>query len=609
MRISRTQLDEKLKTNLSSKFARFIYTIHAIEHLCEETFRELYGHTKGFEFSVDDSGANIPLNSRNGYIQGSEFNNHFSVQRIHKPTPVKYKFYVATSDVRDIRARSVRMVFIDELIKKIKSNSNLMRYGLKNGFVRQTTGSGGKNPTLEIQIKYDKNILNRRSGKKERKDISIILKMSLKYVVTPGTQDKKEELPFKKFLPGNVRRLLGNKLSSKRFRQLLLDFITKQNISIASKQTFIKSIEHAYSSTSLIVPSIGSVDFSSELFEVLSALKLARIIETKDHSFLSSRLGWTKEQTNSVNPNDVRIYMPSAANEPLIDYEIFYNRNNSIKISVKSRIKGNPATIKFHTALANEREVGDWYKGLANKNNSVKGSAIVASSALIYRKKYFNKRESFFPIKALYDLLRTGEFSGSAWTDANNRANVSFGNLSKQKFMSILKKTNQFMPMVKVNFDPVDDFSTRYTADEISALKMFIATNIKYKDPGLTRKYVDAAKENMNKDQWIEKYPSEKKQYPFSLNNLAYLCEKIVVSTSKEDGASRINFWQLFYDNVLSKKQILYSVMYENKTGNDELTLEYKFISMLNFVQYKKWVDLRSKNNAFNMQDTLGMNV
>ena len=29
----------------------------------------------------------------------------------------------------------------------------------------------------------------------------------------------------------------------------------------------------------------------------------------------------------------------------------------------------------------------------------------------------------------------------------------------------------------------------------------------------------------------------------------------------------------------------------------------------LNFAKYKKWVELRSKNNAFNLQDTLGMNV
>jgi hypothetical protein len=607
MKISKSQLDDKLKSSLPSKFSRFIYTVHALEHLCEETFNQLYGNKQGFNFSVDDNGSVIPLNSSTGYIHGAEFNQHFSTQTIHKPTPIKYKFYVDDGSIVDLKTRSVRMLFIDELIKKIKGHSNLMRYGLKNGFVRQTTGSNGKNPTLEVQIKYDKSVLNKKTGKREKKDISIILKLSLKPKGS-GAVDK-QELPFKKFLPGDVRRLLGNKLSSKRFRQLLLDFIDKQNISLASKQTFIKAIEHAYSNTNLLVPSIGSVEFSSELFEVLSALKLARIIETKEQSFLSSRLGWTTEQTKSVNPNDVRIYMPTAANEPLTDYEIFYNKNNSIKVSVKSRIKGHPATIKFHTAFSNEREVGDWFKGLATKNKSAKGSTVVASSAMIFRKKYYKSRESFFPIKALYDLLKTGEFSGTAWADANSRANVDFGSLSKQEFMTILKKTNNIIPRIRVNYDSIDNFSNAYSADELLKLKIFIAKNIKYKEAAQTRRYVDAAKQNMTKEQWVNMYPSEKTRYPFSVNNMAYLCEKIVVATSKKDGSSQINFWQLFYDTVLSKKQILYSVMYEKKTGNDDLTLEYKFISMLNFRQYSDWVDLRSKNSAFNMQDTLGMNV
>ena len=108
----------------------------------------------------------------------------------------------------------------------------------------------------------------------------------------------------------------------------------------------------------------------------------------------------------------------------------------------------------------------------------------------------------------------------------------------------------------------------------------------------------------------VKDYPKLKgdDRYPFTLNNLAYLSEKAVVATSKKSGNSKINFWQLFYDNVLSKKQILYSVMYESKVANN-LSLEYKFVSMVNFNKYNDWVELRSKNNAFNMQDTLGMNV
>ena len=48
--------------------------------------------------------------------------------------------------------------------------------------------------------------------------------------------------------------------------------------------------------------------------------------------------------------------------------------------------------------------------------------------------------------------------------------------------------------------------------------------------------------------------------------------------------------------------------MYEHSNSGN-LQLEYKFVSDRNFAKYKKWVELRSKNNAFNLQDTLGMNV
>lgn len=78
----------------------------------------------------------------------------------------------------------------------------------------------------------------------------------------------------------------------------------------------------------------------------------------------------------------------------------------------------------------------------------------------------------------------------------------------------------------------------------------------------------------------------EEKRYPFVLNNFGYLCEKIVVLASKKNGRSKINFWKLFYDNVLTKKQILYSVMYErNNGGNAEL--EYVFKSTANFTKFK----------------------
>ena len=63
----------------------------------------------------------------------------------------------------------------------------------------------------------------------------------------------------------------------------------------------------------------------------------------------------------------------------------------------------------------------------------------------------------------------------------------------------------------------------------------------------------------------------------------------------------------MFYDNVLTKREVAYSVL--SLEGTDEVKLEYGFHSKYNFNQYKKWIALRSKNYAFNMQDALAMDV
>jgi hypothetical protein len=622
MIISRAQLDEKLKNNLSSKFSRFIYTIHAIEHLSGEVFNEMYETNSGFKFSLDDTGAKIPINKRGGYIQGSEFNQHFNGVKINKPTPVEYKLYVDDGSVPDLRARSIRAQFITKLIQKIKSYSNLMKYGLKNGYVTFNSQSNGGKPRIEIQIKYDKMVLNRKTGKRESKDISVILRLFLK-----STSDKAEtnETPFKKFKPKQVPRLLGNKLSSRNFKLLVQKYINIQKISVASKKTFLDALEHAYGNTNLKVPSVGASDFSSELFEVLSPLKLARNIEMRNTSFLKQNLGWNDEQISAIDPSYIRIFLPKSANEALMDYEVFYNRNNSIKVSVKSRLSSNPATVKFHTVFDDEEEVQQWFDGLTSKmkgSKSAIGQKIISKTALEYSSKG-GGRTTLYPIRALYNLLNDGKFASATWRDFKSVLEVPMG-LNLQTLKIILKKVDSKIHTSSVSerHVPIDGIFN-LTDEELKYVKLLIAYNIPHNNPSQKRKYIDFAERNVisKKIEFFSKKGSitkvayevsedhdlSEKRYPFALNNFGYLCEKAVVKTSKNDGSSRINFWKLFYDNVLSKKQILYSVMYE-KTSTSGMELEYKFISTVNMSRYKKWVDLRSKNNAFNLQDTLGMN-
>lgn len=622
MRISKTQLDEKLKSSLPSKFARFIYTIHAIEHLCEEVYQEMYETKTGFQFSLDDHDAKIPINKAGGYIQGAEFNQHFDTMKKFSPTTVKYKMYIDDGTPTDIRARSIRARFLSKLIEKIKSYSNLMRYGLKNGTVRFDSASDGSNPRIEIQIKYDRLVLNRRTGIKEKKDISINLVLALKYL---AEKSGKDEAPFKKFKPKDVPRLIGNRLSSKNFKSLVEKYIHSKNISPASKRVFLDAVEHAYSNTNLKVPSVGSSDFSSELFEVLTPLKLARNIEMKNTSFLKNNLGWSDEQIASINPSYIRIFLPTSANEALIDYEVFYNRENSIKVSVKSRISTVPATVKFHTVFDDEAEVEKWFNGLTPKvkgSRSALGQKIISRTALEYNSKG-GGRSTLYPIEALYNLLNEGKFSQTTWNDLKSTLKIPNG-LNLQTFKSILKKITSKVhtSVVTERQVPVDGIFN-LTPEELKYVKLLIAYNIPFNNPSQLKKYIDFAERNVisKKIEYVSKKGSSKvtyevsedhdlaeKRYPFGLNNFAYLCEKVVVKSSKNNGSSRINFWILFYDNVLSKKKILYSIMYENSTSSG-MELEYKFISAVNMSKYKKWVDLRSKNNAFNMQDTLGMNV
>jgi len=131
---------------------------------------------------------------------------------------------------------------------------------------------------------------------------------------------------------------------------------------------------------------------------------------------------------------------------------------------------------------------------------------------------------------------------------------------------------------------------------------MLLALNI-YDEAGKKKKLVEAV--SLSQDAAAKKNGGK---YPFSVNNLALLCERVLVETSKRDGQSQFNFYKMFYDQVLVKNQVAYA-MTSRETVGDEVKLKYSFVSAVDFGKYKKWIALRSKNYANNMQDALGMAV
>lgn len=613
-----SELKEKISQNRSSKYQKFRLAFELIKVAAEESFQQAYGTNTNFSFEIDSSGESItPMLDARGMYNSAAFNQIISTQNRSKQ--IKYKFSVDNGKASDMNFRSTRGDFINKIIANLSKHRSLLSLlSIRYNDIRFVVGQGGKNPTLEFSINNAKRVLDKKSGKYKTVKIPLIFKMSLKAKKEDADSDKN---PLKTLKPIDIRpQVVAVKLTPEQFKARILKYVSENmEASEYVKQLFAETVELS-DNDNLFVKSNMSSELSSEIFEVLSALKLAKLVKNKNKQFLQNVLWFDDDMIKSINPSKVKIKIPRAANEPLMDYEIFYSDNLSIKVSVKSKLSSNPATVKFSTVFDDAQEVERWYNTTSKAVNSVRGSKIVAKTALEYNARGGGK-ETLYPVKALYNLLNDSKFSSKTWADAKAKLKMPDG-MSKNDFKTILQKIDKNIGNASVRFVPIDS-AFSLTEEEIKYAKLFIAYNISDKK-NVVDKYTDFAVRNViskaisqitKKGKTIvksyeisEDNDLKEKRYPFSLNNFGYLCEKIVVQTSKKSSSSRINFWKLFYDNVLAKKQILYSVMYEHSNGGN-LQLEYKFVSDRNFAKYKKWVELRSKNNAFNLQDTLGMNV
>lgn len=611
-----SELRKKISENRTSKYQKFILAFEIIKIVAEEAFQQAYGSTTNFSFEVDTTGEVIsPMTDTRGMYNSSIFNQTISNQSRSKS--IKYKFSVDNGTASDMNFRSTRGDFINKIILNLsKYRSLLSLLNIKYTDIRFIVGQGGKNPTLEFSISNAKRVPDKKTGKYKRVNIPLIFKMSLKAKKEDANNDKN---PLKTLKPIDIRpQVVAIKLTPEQFKARLLKYVS-DNMSASEyvKQLFAETVELS-DNDNLFVKSNMSSELSSEIFEVLSALKLAKLVKGKNKQFLQNVLWFDDEMIKSINPSKVKIKIPRAANEPLMDYEIFYADNLSIKVSVKSKLSSNPATVKFSTIFSDDQEVERWYNTTSKVVSSVRGSKIITKTALEYKG---GGKETLYPVKALYNLLNDSKFSSKTWADVKSKLKMP-EEMTKDDFKNILKKIDKNIGNASVRFVPIDS-AFSLTEKEIKYAKLFIAYNISDK-ANVVKKYTDFAVRNViskailqitKKGKTLikgydvaEDHDLTEKKYPFSLNNFGYLCEKAVVQTSKQNSSSRINFWKLFYDNVLAKKQILYSVMYEHNTSGN-LELEYKFVSDKNFAKYKKWIELRSKNNAFNLQDTLGMNV
>lgn len=548
-------------------------------------FNDHYGEVKGFEYKIEGG---------DGIIDSSsilEVNEKFQAGR---STSLKYKITCdkGTPEYCDLYFRTPRADFINQMISFINKRNDLKNaVGITS--VELKTEDGGKNPTLFIKMLHSYPGLDKK-GKKVTKYSTINLNFSLKYA---GKDNNAKALATLK--PKHVKpKIVDVWLTPEALYNNIISYVDGNDFPSQSnslKQSYKNIIIDAYTNKSLKDKVGIAADLSSEFFEVLSALKLSMLLKA-NHLGLKQTLGLPDEET----VKSIEVKIPEAANEALVDYFVAVNGNNEhpLQISVKSKVRGSStATVKFTTAFVNEREVLQWFNNIKyglSKTNQL-GQYTIASSALNYKQKY-SGRLTMYPIKGLLRLL-TGPKSSTVRQDLNRVLDLKGFTISE--FIVLLKQIDKKMGTLKANYEPVDNI---FSLDLLTKVKTLLALNI-YDEGGKKNKLIEAIP--LSQEEAAKKNGGK---YPFAVNNLALLCERVLVETSKKDGQTKLNFYKMFYDQVLTKNQVAYAITSRDTTG-DEVKLKYSYVSAVNFRQYKKWIALRSKNYGNNMQDALGMAV
>lgn len=311
----------------------------------------------------------------------------------------------------------------------------------------------------------------------------------------------------------------------------------------------------------------------AEFYEVLTSVKLAILLKKNDAD-IRKILGIPKDM--DLKRSKVKIYIPQKANFPLIDYYISItatekkSEESALRISVKSKVKSPKAnTVKFKDVFSNKKDITDWYNSLNSQlKQKQKGPKIVAESALDVYNSYTGKAVFGIPIMSVLNLIRDDR------TNITRIINDILNNvITVQEFENILKTIEKNISKVGNN----TEMSTFDNDIGVAASKVIQSTMSK-----------------------VGGTPVKNTVY-----NMAYLCEKILVSASKQTSSTKHNYYQMFYDQVLTQKSIAYAV--SSVTGK---TLNYNFYSLVNFEQeYASWLALRSKNSPNAPNDVIGIDV
>lgn len=394
--------------------------------------------------------------------------------------------------------------------------------------------------------------------------------------VKPSIKAKPISTGKTKFKPSDIVPSIVNEwMNAEEIIANTTKYIKNAELSDEVEKQIIKLLQETGKDSNTAIPFDAPKDLvPSEFFEILTAVKLAVLLRKNDPK-TRKVLGIPEKM--DLSRSKIKIYIPQQANYALIDYFISVtasekkDEDSAIKISVKSKVKSpKPNTVKFKDVFSREKDVSDWYKGLNRPlQQKQKGPKIITETALgVYG---MGKGKAMFgvPIVAMINLLKHDKLKISALIKQKIKSDITV-----QEFESILKEIHSKITTVSNNTDLSN------VLDKKLYLKASTLIQASFSKTG----------------------GKEVKNIVF---NIAHVCERLLEAASIEGSVTGYDFYQMFFDEVLTKKKIAYAVA--SKKGK---SIQYNFYSLVNFAQeYASWLSLRTKNFPNEGNDVIGIDV
>jgi hypothetical protein len=310
----------------------------------------------------------------------------------------------------------------------------------------------------------------------------------------------------------------------------------------------------------------------SEFFEVLSAIKLSVLLKANDAK-IKKILG-IQPRTN-MSQVKAKIYIPKQSNFPLVDYFISISptgkesESTAMKISVKSKVSSAKTnTVKFKDMYDKTSDVDKWYNNLSTpQKRDQKGQKIIGASVMQAYGLGGGRVGPRAPVLSLIKLIE------------GDRAKIepllskSFKIKDVNKFKALLEFVNDAMTVTSSN--PTFGTGIVTTAAQQKEIENIIKNNVDSTDAGA------------------------------NLFTFCYICDKILVESSRKDTITGYNFYQMFYDEVLKRQHVAYAVS-SFKAG----VLSYDFYTAVNWAQeYHTWIALRNQSSTKGFNAPIGLDV